>query len=68
MWNSALWLKDVIAWAVILALPIWLLAEEVMHRRRAPSLARKARARRTSARPARTATPKVRAAEGTVRA
>jgi hypothetical protein len=32
MWNTTLWLEDVLTWAVILALPLWLLAEEILHR------------------------------------
>ncbi|HSE92538.1 MAG TPA: hypothetical protein VLF19_04460 [Methylomirabilota bacterium] len=31
MWNTALWI-DVATWAAVLALPVWLLIEEIVHR------------------------------------
>ncbi|MGH7392176.1 MAG: hypothetical protein ACREM3_22355, partial [Candidatus Rokuibacteriota bacterium] len=32
MWDTTLWIEDVVTWAVVLALPAWLLIEEFVHR------------------------------------
>jgi len=69
MWDTALWLEDVITLAVVLALPAWLLAEEIVHRLPNLTAAPKVRARRrASTRQAPADTHRVPASNGTVRA
>lgn len=67
MWDTALWLEDVITWAVVLALPAWLLAEEIIHRLPNLAAAPKVRAqRRVSSHPAPANTHRIPAPDGTV--
>jgi hypothetical protein len=46
MSNPTLWLRELMIWAVVLAVPAWLLAEEILHRLPSLSPAPRMRARR----------------------
>jgi len=63
MWNAAFWLEQIVTWAVVLAVPAWLVIEEVVHRLPARTESVGARSSRPGARPSRAAQPTVVAGE-----